>query len=156
MSRCKVVVVGPAEAGKSTLIRLLTERAMNVAVRGRTVAMDHGLLWRNGEMVTVVGVPGQPRFAPVREVLSQRARGAIWVHPAGQAPDQPTVELLNNDCRAVPYLVVVNQRDGEAGREAFQTPNGLRLPSHVIAGDLVTDVGLVETIKRAIWSWIPA
>lgn len=155
MSRYKVVVIGPSEAGKSTLVRLLTERALNLAYRGRTVAMDHGLLRRDGASIAIVGVPGQPRFASVREVLSQRARGAIWVHPAGREPDGPTIELLNGEASNLPYFVLVNQRQDGSREAGYEPPAGLRPPGQIITGDLVKDADLLTTIKNAIWSWLP-
>ena len=63
MRRGKVLVVGAAEAGKSTLIKSLSPGAINLEVNGRTVAMDHGMLRRAGSSLSLVGVPGQQRFA---------------------------------------------------------------------------------------------
>lgn len=155
MNRCKVVVVGPAEAGKSTLVGLLSERAMNLERQGRTVAMDHGLLRRADAKITLVGVPGQPWFAPVREVLVQRARGAIWVHPAGQAADASTVELLQAGGEALPFVVLVNERIGGARGVGYEPPVGLHRPCRVFTGDLINDADLVGEIKQAIWNWLP-
>jgi len=149
--KSKVMVVGPSEAGKSTLIRLLSDRAVNLEYRGRTVAMDHAVLRRDGTAVSIVGVPGQPRFAPVREALSQRAAGAIWVHPAAQAPDPSTIDLLKQWVEPLPYLVVVNQREGGSPDTAFHTPSGLPSPREIITGNLVVEADLGRRIETAIW-----
>ena len=61
MKAAKVLVVGAGEAGKSTLIRALAPNAMNLAVRGRTIAMDHAMLEYDDCRLSIVGVPGQQR-----------------------------------------------------------------------------------------------
>ncbi|MCP4902225.1 MAG: hypothetical protein GY906_35105 [bacterium] len=49
----KALVVGAAEAGKSTLIKAISPTAMNLAVNGRTVAMDHATLERSSRRLSV-------------------------------------------------------------------------------------------------------
>lgn len=147
----KLIVVGPGEAGKSTLIARLVDGALNLAVRGRTVAMDHGLLRRAGARLSLVGVPGQPRFAAVREALSVGAVGAIWVHPAGEEPDAGTAELLGAVRPApLPYVVYVNHRAGAAVRRAFEPPRPLAPPVGVFAGDLVG--GDLAELIESVWA----
>lgn len=149
LTAAKLIVVGPGEAGKSTLISRLVEGAVNLAVGGRTVAMDHGLLRRAGARLSLVGVPGQPRFAAVREALSVGAAGAIWVHPAGEEPDGETVALLGATSPApLPYIVYVNHRAGGAVRGGFEAPPPLAPPQGVFVGDLVgSDLGeLIESV----------
>lgn len=45
------MVVGPGEAGKSTLIARLCPGAINLHAGGRTVALDHGTLRAGGDAV---------------------------------------------------------------------------------------------------------
>lgn len=151
VAAAKLIVVGPGEAGKSTLIARLVEGALNLAVGGRTVSMDHGMLRRDGARLSLVGVPGQARFAAVREALAVGAAGAIWVHPAGEAADAGTAALLAASGPApLPYLVYVNHRDGEPVRGAFEAPAPLLPPLRLFAGDLVgSDLG--ELIE-AVWT----
>jgi len=131
--RAKIVVVGPGEAGKSTLVALLCRNAVNLEVDGRTVALDHGTAVFGDRHLTLIGMPGQPRFAAVRESLLSGATAAIWVHPAGQRPDTATVEFLGRSelCRR-PLLVVVNFRDSHAVEVPFQFPTALPAPRHVL------------------------
>ncbi len=152
MILAKVVVVGRGEAGKSTLIRALTVDSMNLAVRGRTVAMDHGLLVRGGETLSLVGLPGQPRFAPVREVLVTGARGALFVHPAGEPYDPATVTLLaSHDLCDVPYLVFVNRRGGGSAGAPAEPPAGLRPPKAILVGDLAQPGPVLRDLQDATW-----
>jgi len=148
----KVVVVGRAEAGKSTLVNALTARAMNLAVRGRTVGMDHGLLERGADALALVGLPGQKRFAPVRDVLVSGARGALFVHPAGEAYDPATVALLSGHVlRNVPYLVFVNRREATPAGVAEEPPPGLRPPKAILSGDLAQPGPILRDLQEATW-----
>jgi hypothetical protein len=148
----KLIVVGPGEAGKSTLIGLLTGDAMNLAVRGRTVAMDHGMLRRNGQSLSLVGVPGQERFAPVREALLRGAAAAIWVHPAGQPADPWTVALLASvEGGALPYLVFVNRRGEQKATDGFVTPRELQEPRAVLYGSLAAAPKGLTPVLEAVW-----
>ena len=144
--RRKVVVVGAAEAGKSTLIAVLCQGSVNLDVRGRTVAMDHGMLRRGETRLSLVGVPGQVRFAGVREALLAGAAAAVWVHAAAAEVDLPTAELLQP--AALPYLVYVNLHGRAAG--AWPAPPiELPPPRAVIVGDLLdparAELGALET-----------
>lgn len=147
----KIVVVGPGEAGKSTLIRLLADNAINLEVRGRTVAMDHGVLWRGERRLVLVGVPGQQRFAGVREALVRGARGALWVHPAGEAADDDTIELLAGPLAAVPYLVYVNVRAGGEERGGFPPSRRLGPPRGVVTGSLADPGESLGEIEAMAW-----
>ena len=50
----KILVVGPFHAGKSTMVRALSERPINVDRMGTTVALDHGWVERNGFAVDIL------------------------------------------------------------------------------------------------------
>ena len=151
----KVVVLGPAEAGKSTLIQALTLSSMNLAIRGRTVAMDHGMLERDGVSLSMVGVPGQDRFAPVRASLIEGARAAIWVHPAGEGADPATADLLRELTGAgIPYLVFVNEREGMANARAWGSLPDLPPPREVICGDPRRSREAVRNVKEALWDLV--
>jgi len=152
MLSAKLIVVGPGEAGKSTLIERLADRAVNLSVRGRTVAMDHGVLRRDDAAVTLIGVPGQERFGPVREVLVRGARGAIWVHPSGEEADASTVELLTAAAPArLPYLVFINHRPDDPIQESFPVPAGLEDPLRILWGSLLSPSDGFRDLVDAVW-----
>lgn len=146
----KVIVVGPGEAGKSTLISRLVAGAVNLAVSGRTVAMDHGMLRRLDARISLVGVPGQSRFAAVRDALAVGAVGAIWVHPAGEPADRETMTLLRSRPGGhLPYLVYVNWRAGAGAPPRFETPEGLAPPQAVLVGNLLQSA--LDDLVEAVW-----
>lgn len=127
------MVVGLGEAGKSTLIGALCERPLNLEVDGRTVAMDHGMLRHGDVALSVVGVPGQARFAAVQVALAERAMAAIWVLRAHHDPDEQTAHLLAR--LGLPYLLVINHHDGEPER-GIRIPDPLPRPAAVLRVNL--------------------
>lgn len=73
----KVVVLGPASAGKTTFVHSLSGSALSVERMGTTVAMDRGTVTLDGVKVEVFGTPGQARFDPLLPTLASQAVGAI-------------------------------------------------------------------------------
>lgn len=113
MRAVKVVVLGPGEAGKSTLIARLCPDAINLHAGGRTVALDHGTLKTDGVCLHFFGVPGQERFAEVQETLLRGAHLGVVVVAAGQQIDLLTRRWSERLAAAgVPLLLVVNLIDG--------------------------------------------
>lgn len=152
MNRGKVLVVGAAEAGKSTLINALAPDALNLEINGRTVAMDHGMLSRNGNKLSLVGVPGQRRFAPVREVLATGAVCAVWVHRAGNPVDPATASLISQIASTgVPYVVFVNRDDHSVQHDGWQTPVECGEPAAVIAGNPTREDGSLAILEERVW-----
>jgi len=160
MSLGKILVVGASEAGKSTLISALSSRAVNLAVRGRTVAMDHATLVRGRDRLSLVGVPGQKRFGPVREALAEGARGSVWVHRAGAQLDSETAALVGQlAAQGARYLVVINRHRGIGGDNGWSPPPALPPPSAVVETDLLDPGETLTTLQQEIWmlaSAVPA
>jgi small GTP-binding protein len=153
VKRGKVLVVGAGEAGKSTLIKALVPGAMNLEVDGRTVAMDHAVLARGQDTVSLVGVPGQERFAPVRQVLATGAVCAIWVHRAGQPVDASTIELVSGIAdRGVPYVVFVNRDDGRCDEDGWRAPMGFAAPEAVVVGNILDPGTSLDDLQRIVWA----
>ena len=73
----KVVVLGPAGAGKTTFVHTVAGSALSVERLGTTVAMDRGTATLDGVKVEVFGTPGQVRFDPLLPALVSQAVGAI-------------------------------------------------------------------------------
>ena len=150
MTRGKVMIVGAAEAGKSTLIAALCPDAVNLEVRGRTVGFDHGTLRRGDDKVSIVGVPGQKRFAAVRESLSEGVLMAVWVHRAGERYCRETAAMMGQ--LAVPFVLFVNHHGTTGPARASETDEIQRQPSAVLWGDLHHPrPGLLQDIEDALW-----
>jgi small GTP-binding protein len=151
----KVLVVGAAEAGKSTLIKALVPNALNLEVGGRTVAMDHGMLARKGNKLSLVGVPGQHRFAPVREVLAAGAVCAVWVHRAGTSVDEETSRLISEiTAGGMPYVVFVNRDDHSVQHDGWQTPAACGEPAAVVAGNPTREDGSLGILEDRVWRFV--
>jgi len=148
----KVLVIGAGEAGKSTLIQALSDDAMNLEVGGRTVAMDHATLVDGDRRLSLVGVPGQKRFDVVRSVLAEGARGAVWVHRAGDPIDPQTTDLvLQLGGKTVPYIVYVNHSDGAEPNGSWNCPEGCGQPRTIIEGNLLHPGASLFVLWKEIW-----
>ncbi|MFD8816135.1 ATP/GTP-binding protein [Streptomyces sp. NPDC059627] len=126
----KILVAGHLGAGKTTLVRclsqitpVLTEEVMTSAgedidhpvlpekVR-TTVAMDFGRLHLSDELVLYLfGAPGQPRFWDILVDLAQGALGALVLCDTRRLGDTyPILEIVEE--LGLPYAVAVNTFDG--------------------------------------------
>lgn len=131
----KVVVLGPGEAGKSTLIAALCRDALNLAVQGRTVALDHGTCEYEGCFFHFFGVPGQERFAPVQESLLRGCSAAVVVVAHGNGCDPLTRKWCQElHARGVPLVWVVNRFN--AGAVQRPEPPPITLGAQVLEMDL--------------------
>ncbi len=152
MKALKVLVVGAGEAGKSTLIQALCPQAINLEVNGRTVAMDQATLDRNGSKILFIGVPGQKRFAAVREALAEGAKVAVWVHRAGEPVDQDTQHLVAELVKSgAPYFVFVNHHADDVPATVWPSPPGFVQPDAVISDDLLNPKSSLIELQVELW-----
>jgi uncharacterized protein len=75
----KVLVTGPFNAGKTSLIHSASQKAVSVDRLGTTIALDHGHLKYGDFSVDLFGTPGQQRFDPILKLLGGEALGVIVV-----------------------------------------------------------------------------
>ncbi len=118
----KIVVCGPHQAGKSSIIRALDPNAMCVEAVDKkniktTVAMDHGH-WttEHGVLVNLFGTPGLMRFSIIRDILLQGADGILFVFDAiNPEKDDNAISILNqvraNIDNTIPIIFVANKSD---------------------------------------------
>ena len=130
----KIVVTGPFAAGKTTLIRtiseitvLSTEKSITDATRSRksdtTVAMDFGRITIDRELVLYLfGTPGQDRFDFMWEILGEGMLGYVLLVDASR-PDslEEAVSILGafRKMAKVPFVVAMNRATSlDVGDEA--------------------------------------
>jgi uncharacterized protein len=75
----KVLVTGPFNAGKTSLIHTASVKSVSVDRLGTTIALDHGHVRYKGFAVDLFGTPGQQRFDPILKLLGGEALGVIVV-----------------------------------------------------------------------------
>jgi uncharacterized protein len=130
MPQVKIVVTGPFGAGKTTLIKTISEIAVVSTERGisdhtkvhkpnTTVAMDFGRITIDRTLVLYLfGTPGQERFDFMWEILSEGMLGFVLLVD-GSRPDSfsEAGKILEafRDFARVPFVVAVNKHDEREG-----------------------------------------
>src|ERR671918_1733413 len=122
----KIVITGPFSAGKTTLIKTISEVAIvgterdvtddTKSIKARTtVAMDFGRITFGGDLTLFLfGTPGQRRFEMMWEILSEGMIGFILlVHAADPRSLEEAAHIFEQFKRYadVPYLVGVTHSD---------------------------------------------
>jgi len=123
----KIVVTGPFAAGKTTLIRtiseitvLSTEKGITDETRSRktdtTVAMDFGRITIDRDLVLYLfGTPGQDRFDFMWEILGEGMLGYVLMldstRPDSVEESRTILEAFRRMAR-VPFVVALNRSDG--------------------------------------------
>jgi len=94
MSVLKIVVTGPACAGKTTFVksrtdeRLVSTEKQTTDAGGRdttTVGFDYGRVQIDDHHASLFGTPGQARFEYLWDILGEGADGCIFLFPADRS-----------------------------------------------------------------------
>jgi small GTP-binding protein len=122
----KIVVTGPFAAGKTTLIRTISEITVLSTERGitdetsarkreTTVAMDFGRIGIDSDLVLYLfGTPGQDRFEFMWEVLGEGMLGYVLVVDGDREESPQEARSILDAFRKmakVPFVVAVNRAD---------------------------------------------
>ncbi len=159
----KVVVTGPFAAGKTTLIRtiseitvLSTERGITDSTKSRksetTVAMDFGRITIDRDLVLYLfGTPGQERFDFMWEILGEGMLGYVLLVDAEREDSlAEAIGILGAFRRMarVPYVVALNRAsDSDPATEA-RLRDVLELDSTVPV--LAVDATDKESVKAVL------
>ena len=159
----KIVVTGPFAAGKTTLIRtiseitvLSTERGITDSTRSRkaetTVAMDFGRITIDRELVLYLfGTPGQDRFDFMWEILGEGMLGYVLLVDA-ERPDslEEAIGILGAFRRMarVPFVVALNRSAGMDQQQEDEIRQQLGLEPEVAL--LACDATDKESVKAVL------
>ena len=164
----KIVITGPFGAGKTTLIRtiseitvLSTERELSSADEARadkaqtTVAMDFGRIGIDSDLVLYLfGTPGQDRFEFMWEVLGEGMLGYVLVLDAARpesVTEARTILAAFRKMAPVPFVVAVNRSDGLEPDDEMKVRVDLDLePSIPIVPCDATDKSSVKVVLLAL------
>jgi small GTP-binding protein len=159
----KVVVTGPFAAGKTTLIRtiseitvLSTERGVTDSTRRRkaetTVAMDFGRITIDRDLVLYLfGTPGQDRFDFMWEILGEGMIGYLLLIDADRADSIEEAVGIHEAFRRmarVPYVVALNRSSGDDHALVDQVRTRLEIPGDVAI--LPCDATDKESVKNVL------
>ncbi|HSK21863.1 MAG TPA: ATP/GTP-binding protein [Egicoccus sp.] len=171
----KVVVTGPFDAGKTTLIETIseievvsTERAVSGWSReaadehsGRTtVAMDYGRVSLDaGLALHLFGTPGQERFEFMWDILAEGMLGFVLVVDARRPETLGDARNQHDHFSAaadVPVVVAVNRLPVGADEAAALAAVRERLDVTADVPVLAVDVRLREDVKRVLLALLRA
>jgi len=142
----KVVVTGPFSAGKTTLIRtiseitvLSTERDITDETRSRkaetTVAMDFGRITIDSDLVLYLfGTPGQDRFDFMWEILGEGMLGYILlIDPTREESIGEAAGILRAFAAMapVPFVIALNRTDDVTDEQAASMRQAVGAADHV-------------------------
>jgi small GTP-binding protein len=159
----KVVVTGPFAAGKTTLIRtiseitvLSTERGVTDSTRKRkaetTVAMDFGRITIDRDLVLYLfGTPGQDRFDFMWEILGEGMIGYLLLIDADREDSVDQAVAIHEAFRKmarVPYVVALNRASADNHALVETVRTRLDIPTDVAI--LACDATDKESVKNVL------
>lgn len=157
----KVVVTGPFSAGKTELIKsvseidvITTERKLTQESQpGKeetTVALDYGRTTLEGTVIQLFGTPGQPRFDFMWEILAKEMDGFVVVVDSADPETFGTARKLIQTFRGfenVPYIIAANKQDLDGAISPKQLRAALDLdPKVKVAQCIATDSLVIKQI----------
>jgi len=134
----RILVTGPFNAGKSTVVRALSEKSISIDRMGTTVAFDYGSVNVTGIEAEIFGTPGQERFEFIFKIFAREVSGVLLVVDATHAEDLPRAkQMLQLVGPRIPYVVLANKSD---------LPGALSTDEIAHRMDLPSDVAVVPTV----------
>ncbi|HYS99071.1 MAG TPA: ADP-ribosylation factor-like protein [Thermoplasmata archaeon] len=134
----RILVTGPFNAGKSTVVKALSEKSISIDRMGTTVAFDYGSVNVTGIEAEIFGTPGQERFEFIFKIFAREVSGVLLVVDATHAEDLPRAkQMLELVGPRIPYVVLANKSD---------LPGALSTEEIAHRMDLPSDVAVVPTV----------
>lgn len=156
----RVLVTGPHNAGKSTVVQALSETAVSIDRMGTTIAFDYGSLDISGVAVELLGTPGQERFEFIFKIFAREVNGILLVVDSTRPEDLPRAkEMRRLAGEQFPLVVLANKRDLPGAMPLDQIKAGLELEERVPIVETVATEGsrLKEALEKLteliIWGW---
>lgn len=146
MITVKLIIAGPIGAGKTTLVKSLSEIPVvetdeisteNIGKTHTTVGLDYGLT-RLGEFeIHLFGTPGQERFDFVWEIVAQGALGLILL-VSGKAPQtfrgaRRILDYITSRF-PIPFVVGVTHQDQDDVWRPDEVASFFGLPGGYVVG----------------------
>jgi small GTP-binding protein len=108
----RILVTGPFNAGKSTVVKSLSEKAVSIDRMGTTVAFDYGNVNITGIEAEVFGTPGQERFEFIFKIFAREVSGVLLVVDATRPEELGRArQMLDLVGPRIPYVVLANKSD---------------------------------------------
>jgi small GTP-binding protein len=129
----KILVTGPFQAGKSSIVRAISNTSVSVNRAGTTIALDHGYLDYKGFSSDIFGTPGQETFDPLLEYLAEDAVAVILVVDSTKPETFIRAKQMLEKTKShhLPLIVAANKQDLMNALSASKTRALLRLPKNI-------------------------
>lgn len=146
----RILVTGPFNAGKSTVVRTLCRDTVSIDRLGTTVAFDYGNVEVMGFEAEVFGTPGQERFDFIFQIFAREVNGILLVVDASRPEDFPRArQMLELVGKSIPVVVLANKSDLPGALGEDDVRKGLYLPEQVPVVPTVAPEGrgLVDALR---------
>ncbi len=146
----KILVTGPYHAGKSTIVKNLSDRSVSVNRLGTTIALDHGYVEMEGFTCELFGTPGQERFDFILSILAKDVFGVILVVDSTLPESFPRAKNMLSKVRGygIPFVVIANKQDLPEALPPEEVKRLLGVEAPVIPGVATEGKGLREALKE--------
>lgn len=138
----KILVTGPYQAGKTSLVRALSTTSISAEHLGTTVALDHGYLNYKGYAADIYGTPGQEIFDPLLEYIAENAVAVILVIDSTMPNTFARAKQMLSKTKSygLPIVVAANKQD---------LPNALPISKIRTILGLGKDISICPTVAHA-------
>jgi len=146
----RILVTGPFNAGKSTVVKNLCNTSVSIDRMGTTVAFDYGNVDTMGLEAEVFGTPGQERFEFIFKIFARELSGILLVVDASRPEDfERAKSMLKLVGPGLPFVIVANKSDlpDALSPQRIRDAIGLGQDVQVVSSVATRGVGLKEAFK---------